>query len=227
MSEEKNSGEPDLKEKIMGDIRCGKVKIICPMEILARKLGFEGLLVVSLVFGAFLLSVFFYFLKKTGLLKFMSLGIPGVKVFLSTLPYDYIALFILSFFLAVWAANRLDLSYQSKISGNIFMGSFLVASIFLGGFFMFLGMHKFFSGWSKNKVPRESAVWGRVMELTPREVVIQDEDGQLIRVEIEKGEPLSFPPPDAPGKFLRAVGGRDPHDPGFFHAESVLCCDDE
>lgn len=226
MSEEKNAGVPDLKEKVMGDIRCGKVRIICPMKILARKLGFEGLLVFSLFFGAFFLSVLFYFLKKNGLLKFVSLGIPGLKVFLSTLPYDYIVLFVVSFFLAVWAANQLDLSYQSKISGKIFMGGFLLLSVFLGTFFVFSGAHKFFSGWSKNKIPRDRAVWGRVIELSPREVIIQDEDGRLVRVEIEKGEPLDFSLPSASGKFLRAVGSRDLESPEFFHAESVLCCDD-
>lgn len=217
----------DLKNKVMGEIKKKKIKIICPSVILAKKLGLEGALVFSIIWGALLVSIFLYFLKKTKLIKFIGLGFPGLKVFLTTIPYDYIALFILAMITAIYFANKLDLSYERRIPDNFFALFFLTASILVGMFFVLMGFHEVVKGWSKNSIPRDSAIVGRIMDSSPGEVIIQEEDGKLVKVELKKGVDFSSGDVDIKGKFMRAVGDRNKKDDSYFNAESVLCCDDD
>jgi hypothetical protein len=217
----------DVKSKVMGEIRKKKIRMTCHAAILAKKLGLESAMLGSLIFGALLISVFFYFFKKTKLIKFVNLGVPGLKVLLTTIPYDYIVLFIVSIILAVYLANKLDLSYENKVSGNILAIFFLMASIILGVFFILAGFHETVKGWSKNKIPRDNAVWGKVLEISPKEVTIQDENGDLVRVELKRSVDMKKIGTNEKGRYMRAVGDRDKNDSSFFHAENVLCCDDD
>ena len=217
----------NVKNKVMGDIRCGKLRILCPAAVLARKLGFESALVFSIIWGAFFVSVFLYFLKKTKLFKFIGLGLPGLKVFLATLPYDYIALFILSIIVAVYFANKLDVGYEKKIPENTVAAILLFFSVLVGLFFVLAGVQDVFHGWSKNKIPHNNAIVGRIIEFSPREVLVEEEDGSLVRVRTSVDiDPIdSNANGDFRGKFMRAVGIRDTTNPSYFRAENVLCCD--
>lgn len=217
----------DLKNKVMGEIKKKKIKMSCPSAILAKKLGLEGGLIFSIICGALLVSIFLYFLKKTRLIRFVELGFPGLKIFLSTIPYDYIALFILVMIAAIYFANKLDLSYERKIPDNLFTSIFLAASIIVGLFFVFLGVHEAIKGWSKNRIPRESAIVGRVVDFSPGEFIIQEEDGELVKVELRREAGFDNGDIDIRGKFMRAVGDRDKKNPSYFDAESILCCDDD
>ncbi len=217
----------DMKNKVMEEIKKKKIKMACPSVILARKLGLEGGLFFSIICGALLVSIFLYFLKKTRLIRFVELGFPGLKVFLATIPYDYIALFILAMIVAIYLANKLDLSYESKIPDNLFTSIFFATSIIVGLFFVFAGVHEAVKGWSKNRIPRESAIVGKIVDFSPGEFIIQEEDGELVRVELRREAGFDNGDIDIRGKFMRAVGDRNKKDPGYFNAESILCCDDD
>ena len=55
---------------------------------------------------------------------------------------------------------------------------------------------------------------------------MEDENGKIVRIFIEKPQPLDVDEYEA-GKFLRAIGTRDPDDDNLFHAQMVRCCDKE
>lgn len=221
------TGNLDVKNKVMGEIKKKKIKITCPSMILAKKLGLEGGLVFSIICGALLVSIFLYFLKKTKLLKFIGLGFPGLKVFLATIPYDYIILFILSVIVAIYFANKLDLSYERSIPDNFFTLIFLTASIVVGLFFVFVGVHETVKGWSKNKIPRDIAIEGRIVDFSPGEFVVQEENGELVKIELGKEVDFDDWDNNVRGKVIRAVGNRDRERPSCFNANSILCCDDD
>jgi hypothetical protein len=216
----------EIKNRIMEKIKTKKIQMRSPFVFMAEKLGLESALVTAIIFGALLVSITFYFLKKTGILKFLSLGAPGFKVFLLTLPYDYIVLFIVTLVLAIYFANKIELFCGSCEHGNTFGFYLFLGALILGFFFAAMGVGHFFKGWSKNKIPDEMAIQGRVKNISSSGVVIQDESGNLITILL----PVSYLIPrleDEEGKFLRAVGIWDKNNNKIFHAEKVRCCDND
>lgn len=219
--------ELDMKSRVMGEIKKKQICITCPSMVFAKKMGLESALVFSIIWGALMISIFLYFLEKTKLFKFIGLGFPGLKIFLTTIPYDYIALFILSMIAAIYFANKLDLSYERKIPDNLFVLVFVLASILVGMFFVAMGFHEIVKGWSKNDIPHDSAIVGRIIDFSPKEIIVQEEDGNIVKIEMKKGVDFYNKDIDFKGKIMRAVGDRDEKNEGYFNAEDVLCCDND
>jgi hypothetical protein len=93
--------------------------------------------------------------------------------------------------------------------------------------FLGLGMNEFIDERADNRTPRKNMVWGRVMEMNSGEVIIKEGDGRIVRVEMKNYENPGETWPDARGKILRAIGERKDSNLEYFHAESVLCCDED
>lgn len=215
-----------VKEKVMQNIKSKKVKMRSHLVFMAEKLGLESALAGAIIFGALLISILFYFLKKTGVLKFLSLGTPGLKIFLLTLPYDYIALFIFFVILAIYFANQIELFCGKCERTDYFAVYFFIGSLILGIFFGVIGVGDFFQGWSQKNIPRESAICGKIQSFSEKEVLLEDEKGNKTRVfvtspDLENNEKYET------GKFFRAIGTRDANDDNLFHAQVVRCCDED
>jgi hypothetical protein len=216
---------PDLKGKIMGEIKNKKVRMICPAAVLARKIGLEGALAASILWGGFLISSLLYFLERTRLFKFLSLGMPGLKAFLYEIPYDYLALFFLALIAAVYFAGKMDLCYESRIPSFSIVPIFFIGSVLAGIVILSLGINEFFQKEDEIMTHRKKVIWGRVLELGPGEILIEEDDGMLVRIRTkEYPDPIKVWP-DSRGKFLRAVGERENGEGQYFRAESILCCD--
>ena len=225
MSSGEKGNIPDVKDRVMEEIKQKKVKMICPAVVLAKKIGMEGALAGLLLWGGFLVSAFLYFLGKTHLFRFTNLGVPGIKAFLAEIPYDYVALFFLSLILAIFLAGKMDLCYEGRISNRLIFPSLFLGSILVGMIFLGLGINEFIGERKDSKVSSKVLIWGRVLEMNPGEVVIEEEDGRIVRVEMKKYGNTEKTWPAARGKILRAVGERNEGDWEYFRAESVLCCD--
>ena len=222
MEEKKQS----VKDNVMQAIKSKKVKMRSHLVFMAEKLGLESALAGAIIFGSLLISVLFYFLKKTGVLKFLSLGMPGLKIFLLTLPYDYIALFIFFVILAIYFANQIELFCGKCERTDYFAVYFFVGSLILGIFFGVIGVGDFLQGWSGKNIPRESAISGKVKSFSQKEVLIEDENGKIIKVFVEIPENSNIQKYET-DKFLRAIGTRDLDDENIFHAQFMRCCDEE
>ena len=147
----KENDHPDnlvsgIKEKIMRDIKEKRIKMRSPLVFAAEKLGLESALVTSVIAGALLVSVIFYFLKKTEALRSLGLGMPGIGPFFLALPYDYISLFILTIILAIYFANRIEIFCGECERTDRFAVSFLLIAILLGLFFAVMGVGDFLAG---------------------------------------------------------------------------------
>jgi hypothetical protein len=226
-NEKRNDFAVNMKSKVMEEIKAKKIRMRSPLVFLAEKLGMESALAVFLIFSILLVSLIFYFLKKNGLLKFLSLGMPGVKVFFQVLPYDYIVLFIIAIILAVYLANKIELFQGNFEHTDIFIGIFLIGAIVLGIIIGMLGAGDFFHGWNKKKIPKDMAIHGKIETISPNFVVVENDDGELVSVYTDKMKPQIGNANYTPGKFLRAVGTRDKKDANIFHAEQIRCCDDD
>jgi len=143
---------PNIKERVMKSIKEKKVTMRSRLVFVLEKIGLESALVGTIILGALIISILFYFLKKNGVLKFITLGIPGIKVVLLTLPYDYIALAIACIILAIYFANQIELFCGNCTQTNRFVVYFLIVSVILGVFFGILGVGDFLKGWSKKDI---------------------------------------------------------------------------
>jgi len=225
--EQPKKGEVNMKERVMGEIKSKKICMSGPGTLLAKKLGLECAMAAGFLAGAFVIALVFYILKKTKILKFLTLGIPGLKVFLLSIPYGYIALFIGIVILVFYIFNKLDLSYETKIAEK-YLYFLMVGAIFiLVIVFILIGVHEYFGEISKNRIPRESAISGRIESVFGDVLTIQEDDGQLVEIRLGKKVHMDENFENIRGKYMRAVGVRDPKDMHFFRAENVLCCDND
>ncbi len=227
MSEEMKKDEADMKSRVMGAINSKKIKMRSHFVFVAEKLGLESAMALAIILGAILISLLLYFIKKTGLLKFLTFGYPGMKIFLATLPYDYIILFILMVAGAIYFANRLELFCGKCERTNFFTVWFFFGALILGLFFGALGLGGILGGWSHNHIPHDRAIRGQIKSFEGNEVSVMEEDGNMVHVFLpDSGEILPLDG-DADEKFLRAIGRRDKEDPSIFHAINVRCCDSD
>jgi len=227
MSNKKQPEWPhDIKEKIMKDIKNKRIKIKSPFIFMAQKLGLESALATTIIAGALLVSVIFYFLKKTGILKFLNLGVAGLKIFILSLPYDFIALFIITIILAIYLANKIKLSRGQYLRADFFAVYFFLITLALGLFFGIMGVGRFSKNWIKNTLPRDEAIQGRIKVFSNKKVVIEDDNGNTANVFINELNPARLKINYVPGKILRAIGWRDKQDDNLFHAQKIRCCDD-
>lgn len=227
--EEQPAASPnvDIAPQVMQKIHTQNIKMKRPLFILAEKLGLESVLVLMITGAAILVGITLYFLKKTGVLYFVNLGWPGIKVILLTLPYDYITLFIFTVFLANYILGRLDLSRRHKLFFNAPVVTLFVIATLMGAFFGVMGIEQIAKGWSKNQIPKDMAISGKVMDVSGNAVIIADDKGKLTEIFLDGGVLFPYTSEYAKNKFLRAVGRRDDNNPQAFHADNIHCCDED
>ena len=225
--DEASQKRADIKMRVMESIKTKKIKMRSQVVFVAEKLGLEGGIFLSLLLGTILVSLMFYFIEKTKLEKFLTLGLPGARVFLETLPYEYIFLFILAVLLAIYLANSLELFRGSYERTDIFALWFFLGALAVGIFLGVMGVGAYLGGWSKNKIPHDIAIHGQIESVSGDEVTVIEEDGNEVQVFMPGPIVPPIPGESIQDKFLRAVGERDKTNPEIFHAEKVRCCDDD
>jgi hypothetical protein len=216
----------DFSGPVMANIKRRHVKIRRAYIFFLERLGLESALVASLIFAAIIISITFRFFDESEILKFLRLGMPGLKVIFLTLPYDYLALFVIMLALAIYLARKLDIPCRRNVSCCRIFAYFFIASFFVGAFFILVGVNEAVKGWSKNKIPRQMSVHGKIMEITPDGVVIEDKEGERTDLVFNKKEDAPSKTKYQEGKFMRAVGSRDRYEENIFHVDSALCCED-
>ncbi|MFA7209381.1 MAG: hypothetical protein WC120_03770 [Parcubacteria group bacterium] len=217
-----------MKQEIMQKIKEKKIRMRPASLFLAQKLGLESVLALSILASAFLLSTFLYFLKKTGVMKFMAFGWPGLKIILLTLPYDYIILFIITIVLANFIIHKFDLSRGICMDSNITVLALLAVTLLLGSFFAVAGAEDVMGGWSKKTIPGEVAVMGKIIDSSGGQVTIRDCDGVVKILDFENIKDIGDSPLNKKyekGEPLWAVGKADGNDSAKFYVEVVECCD--
>jgi len=208
----------------MQKIKDQKIRMRPASVLLAQKLGWQSVLALSIMASALLLNIFLYFLKKTGVMKFMAFGWPGLKIVLLTLPYDYIALFIVTIVLANFIIQKFDLSRGIRMDSNIAALALLSVVLLLSSFFAVAGVDDAMQGWSKNTIPGDIAVAGKVIGSYGSQVVIRDCDGAIRTLNFEDIKNPSQSPLNRKyeeNEIIWAIGKQDKEAEGEFHVEIV------
>jgi hypothetical protein len=220
----------EIKNQVMARIRSKKIKMRSPLVFLAKKLGLESFLLFDVIAASFLVSLTLIFLKKTGLIKFLSFGYPGLRVFFYSIPYRYLIFLIFAIIVAAYVFKKIGLDASRDFSlTQVAFFVFSVAILTGAGLVFFNWGDSLAKGINmQHQLPRSMAVYGRVMIRGDKEILIEDENGHLIRV-VNHGSMDDLAPnkADISGKYLRAMGRMDEQNESYFHADQVLCCDND
>lgn len=216
-----------MRERVMREIKERHLRMTRHWVFLAKKLNLESGLVSAFLLGVLLVSLTLFFFEETKLLRFLSLGWPGFKVFLSSLPYSYLILLGAAVFAAIYLANKLDIPCQINTACHTIALYFIAAVVIFGVLFVFLGINRIIKGWH-GEISKDRAIWGKIKSVSKEGILLEDKNGNLIKVIIEKDlSPAEKKLEYEEGKFLRAAGFREKDNDNFFHAQRVRCCEDD
>lgn len=107
-----NKNFQKLENKIMSEIKSGKVKLRSKYLFIAEKLGLESAFVLSAVLSILFFNLFLFYLKATDNLEYLSFGTSGIAAFLESFPYLLVISFIFFLFLAGYLMTKTDFSYK-------------------------------------------------------------------------------------------------------------------
>ena len=102
----------NLENKIMSQIKSGKLKLHSRYIFLAEKLGLSSALVLSALLAVLFCSLLLFYLKEKDNLVYLSLGRLGILAFLDSFPYLLVAVFVVLLFAAGYLISQSDWSYK-------------------------------------------------------------------------------------------------------------------
>ena len=227
-SKNQPGAEKNIKKAVMSKINCGKIKMKSSGFFVFEKFGFLLICAVSFFLGMILAGVIVFFIKTTGIFKFLSLGVSGAKIFLFSLPLGHFFLLAGFILLAVFFAGKVIFLCGKCFQPWIWVISFFGFAIILGGLWGF-SREKMFLNYTlkKNEIFRKEAIYGRISEFSGNKIIIQDEEGEKISVIPEESFFRISGIYSQRGKFLRAVGERKKGQENLFYARKIICCDED
>lgn len=213
------NGKGKLEQNIMSKIRNGKVKLRSRYIFLAEKLGLESAFVLSVILSVLFINLFFFYLKATDNLEYLSFGSDGIYAFLESFPYLLIAAFIFLILFAGYLLARADFSYKKPFK---YFAVILMAFIFVsGGVLAYTDIpemleEKAFSDEPMSAVlnpflkkgieSRKSGVAGEISEIEERYIILATPHGiQKVSLENIGSETMNSLKKDS---FIIAVGER-------------------
>lgn len=209
----------NIEEKVMSQIKTGRVKLRSKYIFLAEKLGLGSALALTIMLAVLFFNLVLFYLKASDDIGYLSFGSRGLFAFLESFPYALVIGLIILVFAAALIVKRGGYLYQRPF-GRIAVG--LVCFILAVGVVLTFtdiaeriemrafGPHPdgmFFRPFLGHGLDeRSGGVAGRIIELgenfiniqSPRDVTEVD----LSRLESPLPEPLS------PGQFVIVVGER-------------------
>jgi len=101
-----------LEENIMSRIREGKLRLRSRYIFLAEKLGLDSAFALSMILSILFANLFFFYLKATDNLEYLSFGSDGIYAFLESFPYLLVAAFAIFILAAGYLLAKADFSYK-------------------------------------------------------------------------------------------------------------------
>lgn len=105
-----------IEEKVMADIKSGKVKLRSRYIFLAEKMGLSGVFVFSALLAVLFFTLTLFYLKTSDNLGYLSFGHRGLFAFLETFPYLLVASVVVFVFLAGFILKKSEFAYRESFS---------------------------------------------------------------------------------------------------------------
>ncbi len=221
-----NKENNEIENKVMGQIKSGRVKLRSRYVFLAEKLGLGSAFILSVLLAILFFNLVLFYLKASDNLGYLTLGNNGFLAFLESFPYLLIVSVIVLIFIASLIIKQSDFSYK-KPFGLITIG--LVVFIIVAGIILTTtdvaekieeksyerhSMGGFFDAFLHFGLgERVRGLSGRIVDISDQIITVQT-PRSLKKVDIRHlSTPLSEPL--SPGLFIVFVGKSDD---GVFYA---------
>lgn len=127
MEEHKNI---NLENKIMADIKSGKIKLRSRYLFLSEKLGLGSVVILTVLLAALAFTLLLFYLVSADSLNYLEFGNSGIWAFLESFPFPLVITLILLIFLA----GRL-----LALTGRAYAYSFGKLAVILLGIILLIG----------------------------------------------------------------------------------------
>ncbi len=124
-----NYNPKKLENKIMSEVKSGRIKLRSKYVFLAKKVGLNSALLLSIVLSVLFFSLGLFYMKATDSLKYLSFGKDGLLAFLESFPYLLIITFTLFLLVAGYLITKIEGSYK-KPFGYFAIGLIVFVLIF-------------------------------------------------------------------------------------------------
>jgi len=223
----------NLEDKVMTEIKSGRVKLRSKYIFLAEKLGLGSALALTVVLAAVILSVTAFYLNASESMWYLGFGHRGLGAFLESFPYQLVLAVVGLVLIAGIILKKTSFAYNKPFG---YISAILIAVVIIGGTVLgFTGLSRrmedrAFSGRGAGQMfrpmfspafdERERGMAGVVSSITSSSLDIQTPRG-IKSVNIAH---LSQPLPDnmATGTFVVVVGKNEDK---AFEAEAVRVVD--
>lgn len=181
-----NETAPKLEDRIMPKIKNRQVKLRSKYIFLAERLGLGSAFALSVVLAALFFNLFFFYLKATDNLGYLSFGSDGVYAFLESFPYLLTVSFILFLFMAGHLLTKSDYSYKKPF--RYFAVSLIFIVMAAGGTLAYTGISEkieeqafgnrapgiFFKPFIRRGIePRNRGIAGKISEVGSDYLIIE------------------------------------------------------
>jgi hypothetical protein len=224
----------NFEDKIMGQIKCGKVKLRSRYIFWAENFGLRSAFVLSLLLGVLAFTLVLFYLQATDNLIYLSFGRVGMLAFLESFPYYLVIGFIILIFLIGIILKKSELFYKFSFSYSAV--SLLVVVVVGGAALAYTQVPQFIEEQGYNESggvagfirpflhncfqQRKYGISGRITEMEPHAIVLQTPDG-LRRIDFSLLPNIDRSLFEV-GKFVVLVGNREGD---LFYAKMIQVID--
>jgi len=197
-----NSEEKKIEQKVMTEIKSGRVKLRSKFVFLAEKLGIGSAFVLSALFAVLFLALTFFYLKSSDNLRYLSFGSRGFFAFLESFPYFLVVVFIVLIILTGLILKKSGFAYQKPFGRlALVLAGFIIV---FGGLLTWAGIGERIERHSLERRPignffrpflqqgfgeRNNGFAGRVIKVEEENILLQAPWGE-VKVNLSKLEKL-------------------------------------
>lgn len=220
-----NNKPNSLENKVMSEIKSGRIKLRSRYIFLAEKLGLGSAFILSALLAIVFVNLALFYLKASGNLAYLSFGQRGIFAFLESFPYLLVITVVFLLFLAGYIFKKSGFFYKNPFGVSAILIVALIALV--GGFLSFTSIAESIEKNSFGRDPaanmffrpifergldeRERGISGRVSEIGEGFIMVQTpRNTQKITTDKIPSEKI---PPIAVGDLVMAVGEKT--DQGF------------
>ncbi|MFH1188616.1 MAG: hypothetical protein V1652_02095 [bacterium] len=119
-----------VEDKIMAQIRNGRITVRSKYLFLAESLGFGSALFLSIVLGILFFNFTLFYMRATDNLEYLSFGSSGIMAFLESFPYLLVIGFVFIILFAGYLIKKSDMAYKKSFG---YLATGLIIFIMLSG----------------------------------------------------------------------------------------------
>lgn len=233
-----NNNFKQLEDKVMSDIKSGRVKLRSKYVFLAEKLGLNSGIVLTVILAILFFSLALFYMRATDNLEYLSFGKDGILAFLESFPYLLVISLILFLFIAGYLITKTEWSYKKPF--KYFALGTLVLVLIAGSAAAYSGVTESIEEQAfKNRAlgmffrpfigrgikQRDRGIAGKIYEINDDYLILETPRGfekvSLLELHCQNDDCQKLFKID---QFIIAIGKREDN---FFVAEKIRVADEE